>query len=188
RSGRSSRSTGRSRTQNYFLALRARRRQAEDAGRSWEKIWGNARAHSAVAEHCVVEIASRPGEKRAANRHRSRDAGRGVRATNKLEKTRVFSFRLGNTGHRPVWRTDLGSVFRSQRAVIRSRADNGSPARTEEPHDCPMTRDLWGGPSLRSGSHFIYRAGRSCMVSTNVWSALSSSIFTRLSPGDGRAG
>ena len=28
----------------------------------------------------LVEIASRPGEKRAADRHRSRDAGRGVKA------------------------------------------------------------------------------------------------------------
>ena len=72
---------------DYFLALRARRRQAEDARRSWEEIWGNARAHSAVAKHCVVEIASRPGEKRAADRHRSRDAGRGVRATNKYQES-----------------------------------------------------------------------------------------------------
>ena len=31
----------------------------------------------------LVEIASRPGEKRAADRYRSRDAGRGVTATNK---------------------------------------------------------------------------------------------------------
>src|SRR5438552_7734103 len=48
----------------------AGRRQAEDAGRSREKIWGDARAHSAVAKHCLVEIASRPGEKRAADRDR----------------------------------------------------------------------------------------------------------------------
>ena len=59
------RSAGRSRTQNYFLALRARRRQAEDAGRSWEEIWRNARAHSAVAKHCACRNCVAPWRKKS---------------------------------------------------------------------------------------------------------------------------
>ncbi len=59
--GGSARSARRSRAQNYFLALRPRWRQAQDARGSREEIWGNARAYSPVAKHCAVEVASRAG-------------------------------------------------------------------------------------------------------------------------------
>ena len=58
-------------TQDHLLALRARRRQAEDARGSRQEVRRDARAHSPAAEHCALETAPRPEQEGASGRRRA---------------------------------------------------------------------------------------------------------------------